>query len=179
MTPLTPEQSQMVEENMGLAYHMAGKLTPKSPIDHDEIVSICLLALVKAALSYDPTKGFAFTTYAANKMQWDTYKETHPKKPKLESMYLDDILSEDGQSHWQDFIPGKSPENEIVCEIATEQIKDYVYANLKPSHRGIFLAHYQNPELTQKEVGELTGHKQGAVCRIYKKLLKQRMNVAI
>ena len=179
MTPLTPEQKQMVEKNMGLAYHMAGKLLHKSSLDHDEILSICLLALVKAVLKFDPTKGFAFTTYAANKMQWDTYKETHPKKPKLESMYLDDILSEDGHSHWQDFIPGKSPENEIVCEIATEQIKDYVYANLKPKHRDIFLVHYQNPELSQKEVGDIMGCSQVQVGRVYGKVRKQLINVAI
>ena len=178
MTPLTPEQQQMVEDNMGLAYRMASRIFHKSPLDFDDILSICLLTLVKVVPRYDPTKGFTFSTFAASNMKWEAHKEAHPKKPRVESLYLEDVISEDGKSKWEQFVAGESPENEIVCEIATEQIKDNICKKLPPMHRDIFLARYQNPELTQKEVAELAGCSQVNVSRVYRELREKLMNVA-
>jgi RNA polymerase sigma factor (sigma-70 family) len=178
--PLTPEQSQMVEDNMGLIWHTAKQINKKNyPLEFDEIVNICYIALVRCVQKFDPSKGFTISTYAVKTMQWSVYKEVHPKKPRVESLYLEDVISDDGKSKWEQFMAGESPENEIVCEVAKEQIKDYVYAKLKPNHRDIFLIHYQNPELTQKEVGELAGCSQVNVSRVYRGIQKQLANVAM
>jgi len=177
--PLTPEQKQMAEDNVNLAYSTGRKLARKYPIELEESISICLLALVKSVQNFDPSKGFAFSTYAVRNMQWAVYKELNPKKPRLESLSLEDAFTADGQSYWEDFIAGDSPENRIICEIATEQTRDRIYGMLPLNLKNIFLIRCQDPELNQREVADLAGCSQVQVSRVYKRLQKQLMNVAI
>lgn len=61
--PLTPEQADMVANNMGLVYRHANRLP-----DHlrDDAVQDAVFGLARAAQKYDPSRGFTFATYADN-----------------------------------------------------------------------------------------------------------------
>lgn len=59
--------SELFDENIKLAYHLANKWAKKIPVEWEEIVQECMLALWKACLGFDPEKG-VFSTYAGRTM---------------------------------------------------------------------------------------------------------------
>ena len=60
------EINNLVIENINLCYDISWKYYKKynNILDFDDIVSICNLGLVKAANTYNSSKGYAFSTYA-------------------------------------------------------------------------------------------------------------------
>ena len=74
---LTPEQTKLVEDHIALARSIARKMTPKvsqNLLSYEDVESIGYLALCLAAISFDPTKGFAFTTYATSVVRAEIIK---------------------------------------------------------------------------------------------------------
>jgi RNA polymerase sigma factor (sigma-70 family) len=74
---LTPEQAKLVEDHIALARNIARKMTPKvskNLLSYEDVESIAYLALCLAATSFDPSKGFAFTTYATSVVRAEIIK---------------------------------------------------------------------------------------------------------
>ena len=62
---MTPEVTKLIENNVALAISIAVKVSKRCrSVDLDELCSEARLQLCRAALSYDPTRGVAFSTYA-------------------------------------------------------------------------------------------------------------------
>ena len=65
---LTKEQQRLVLDNSWVAYDRAADYTEKHPylgsLTYEDILSVCFLALCRAAIDYDPTKSTKFSTYA-------------------------------------------------------------------------------------------------------------------
>lgn len=61
-TELNPKQQEMVLKNLGLAHHVVKQLGVRQK-DFDEMVSVGTMGLIKAALTFDETKG-KFSSYA-------------------------------------------------------------------------------------------------------------------
>lgn len=57
-------QTRLVTDNIKLAYHVAWQFYKAGGVDPDELKAISLLGLVKAANSFDESKGYAFSSYA-------------------------------------------------------------------------------------------------------------------
>ena len=53
---------KLVENNLGLAFHEAGKFRNKG-VDFDDLVAVAMVGLFRAARDYDPKRA-AFSTYA-------------------------------------------------------------------------------------------------------------------
>ena len=66
--PLTPEQSKLMTDNMGLAHMLENKMVNARGWDRDEARQESALALAKAAKAYDPERGFKFSTFAVKVM---------------------------------------------------------------------------------------------------------------
>jgi RNA polymerase sigma factor (sigma-70 family) len=74
---LTPEQAKLVEDHIALARSIARKMTPKvsqNLLSYEDVESIAYLGLCLAAISFDATKGFAFTTYATSVVRAEIIK---------------------------------------------------------------------------------------------------------
>lgn len=175
--PLTPEQKQMVEDSMGLAYETAGKIkhSRNYPLDYDEILSICFSALIKSVQGYDPNKGFAFSTYAVNKMKWSVYKELNPKKPQIKALYLEGLLPDEDDVSWQDLIADKNTlEDTVINNVFVEQIAEKIKRiKLAPKIKKALTTHLVFPDLNQGEIAELVGCSQAQVSRAYKILAER------
>jgi RNA polymerase sporulation-specific sigma factor len=170
MTPLTPEQSQMVEDNIGLAYSTAWKLLPQFPLEFDEILSLCFLGLCKAVKKFNPDKGFKFSTFAAKIMYYEVLTFVSPQTPKIKSLYLEEVFSSETNFNWEDLLGTYEVEDEIVCKVATEQIiakLDSIEINEK--YREIMRIHSQEPELSQEEIGQRVGCSPKVVWWAFKK----------
>ena len=65
---MTPEQEQMVLDNMRLVHYFARKLAPRladgNSYDYEDLVGEGQVALIKAVERFDPDKGFKFSTFA-------------------------------------------------------------------------------------------------------------------
>lgn len=65
---MTPEQEQMVLDNMRLVHYFAHKLAPRladgNSYDYEDLVGEGQIALIKAVERFDPSKGFKFSTFA-------------------------------------------------------------------------------------------------------------------
>ncbi len=63
----------LIEHNLRLVAHVAKKFD-SSGIDHDDLISIGSVGLIKAVETYQPTKGTKFATYAARCIQNEILK---------------------------------------------------------------------------------------------------------
>lgn len=61
-TPLTTDQQKLAADNVRLAYKFASK-NPVHGLDFEEVVSICLMGLVRAARLFNPNRA-RFSTFA-------------------------------------------------------------------------------------------------------------------
>lgn len=65
---MTPEQEQLILDNMRLVHYFARKLAPRladgNSYDYEDLVGEGQIALIKAAKRFDPDKGFKFNTFA-------------------------------------------------------------------------------------------------------------------
>lgn len=65
---LTKEQQVMVESHLRLAVRFAFKYSVMLKLRRDDLESEAMYALCRAARTYDPNKGYKFTTYAVTAM---------------------------------------------------------------------------------------------------------------
>jgi RNA polymerase sporulation-specific sigma factor len=69
----------LVEHNLRLVAHVAKKFD-SSGIDHDDLISIGTVGLIKAVETFQPTKGTKFATYAARCIQNEILKTKGKRK---------------------------------------------------------------------------------------------------
>jgi len=174
--PLTPEQQQMVEDNIKLAYFALNKYKGGFAwVEQDDLMSTCFLGLTKAAKGYDPDKS-KFSTYAMVTIYGTIVREFIPRKPIIKPVYLEEIVNSQEHAFWQEAIPdNRNFEDEIVCNMTIETLFEKVKNNgrLTALDKKIYAAHYGNPELNQVELSQVTGCSQVSVHRVYKKIREQ------
>lgn len=71
----------LIEHNLRLVAHVAKKFD-SSGIDHDDLISIGTVGLIKAVETFQPTKGTKFATYAARCIQNEILKTKGKRKIK-------------------------------------------------------------------------------------------------
>lgn len=174
--PLTPEQSQMVEENIGLAYFALHKYRERFKwLDEDDILSACFIGLIKASRRYNPEFGTTFATYAVLSMYRTIIRELIPRKQIIEPIYLEELINEKDESFWQTITRSNELlEEEVVHGILGEQIIASL-DNIKmgKTYKEIIKTHYREPDLTQVEIAERLGCKQKTVSLAYSEAKKK------
>ena len=172
---LTAEQRQKVEDNIGLAYKTAGRLKSKNPLEFDDLLSVCFLGLIKAVQKFDPSKGFAFSTYAVTTMRWMVHKEANPRKPQIKASYFEDLIPIEWESSWENMIADDSSlEDDLIDSIFIGQVREKInHMKMSPKSKEVLQVYFDNPELTQEEVAKIAGCTQVTVSRAYAKLAKQ------
>lgn len=176
---LTPEQSQMVEDNIGLAYHARNQYRGKFGwLDPEELLSACFLGLVKAAKAFNPEKA-QFSTYAMRSMYNTIIKELIPSKPVIEPCFLEDLaIDKEGEhSNWESFLGSDAMEEDILRKaFCKELIKKIIKDNPgkgRARTRKIIAMYYINPDLKQQEIADIAGCSQKNVSFILRGLRKK------
>lgn len=167
---LTPEQKQMVEDNIGLAYYAANKFNKTFTwLEYEEILATCFLALTKAAKGYDP-KQAKFSTYAMTAMYREAKRELIEKNQQAPVYYLEDITNADGEKGtWQEiFTDGKSTEDEMLNKVITDQLPEIIDSlKIGKTYKACLKLHIEEPSLTQTEVANRIDCKQKTVSLAY------------
>lgn len=168
---LSEEQRKLVEDNINLVFYYLHKY--RIPMDQCDIGYI---ALCKAALTYKPNKGWAFSTYALRIIQNDYLALIrNMKKVKFEQslLSLDTPLTSDTDKELclLDTIHSNfTIERELFMQDLYNNLSEFMS---KLSYRQeVILTDFLN-EVTQKETGKKIGFSQAQVSRVLKSLLSQ------
>ena len=173
---MTPEAQRLVEANIKLAQKLAWEyarkwgLLPKLRIDMDDLLSIMYLELCNAAQSYDPTRGYTFSTYfyqcalnAARMLIRNS--RTHRRRASITAVSLDMPIDVDGHT-MADLIPADTPTPEdIACEASDVALLRRSIAALPERNQKILHLHYWQG-MQQWRIGEVTGMAQANASRI-------------
>jgi RNA polymerase sporulation-specific sigma factor len=112
--PVTVEQ--LVNDNMKLSWFLAQRyLSTRIPLD--DLISITNFGLFKAARTFDPTKGFKFSTYATRCMENELRLEIRNRKKHNRTCYLEDTVCSDyddgNQLTIEDIIPDHKAQHDF------------------------------------------------------------------
>jgi RNA polymerase sigma factor (sigma-70 family) len=67
IVPLTEDQKQVVENHIWMADWLAKNAD--SPVQIDDLIQACRLALIRAVQRFDPSRGIKFKTFASNSIR--------------------------------------------------------------------------------------------------------------
>ncbi|MCL2531563.1 MAG: sigma-70 family RNA polymerase sigma factor [Oscillospiraceae bacterium] len=108
---MTAEQKKRCEENIKLVYFFANKYR-NCALEYDDIVSLAQLGLCKAAISYDPTRGLAFSSFAGRCIYCEIFCEVRKRNVssrKAVVLSLDAPLNCTADATFSDIVPDGAP----------------------------------------------------------------------
>lgn len=68
---LTPEQRQIVIDNLGLVHHIVARVSQRFPsaMNRDDLVQTGTMGLIEAVTRFDPERGSKFSTFAGRRIE--------------------------------------------------------------------------------------------------------------
>ena len=169
---MTTEQEKLVESNLRLVGHTLRKYYPKDlPIgDRDDVWQIGCIGLCKAAMTFEPAKGFTFATYAVKcirtEIQHELRKLQAMRRTTDESVLsLDAPIGEDSEE-FSGLIPDPSADTEHQLEVREKLQKLMAAFEDEP-----ILFAVATRQMTQMEAADILGISQPHVRRRIKSIL--------
>lgn len=149
---LTEEQKRIVEENHNLIYWYCHKYN----LDIEEYYGLFAIELCKAIQSYDPQKSkistYIIRAFWNKHVNYDKRKKTNKRKVNEDIISIDQDFGQDGEeAKLSDFLTnGKSIEDEIIMIPLSE-------CELDDELMSVVRLRLENPNLTQREIGDILG----------------------
>lgn len=104
---MTPQQEKLVVDNYNLMYFYLHKFG----YSIDEYIDVAMIGLCKAALTYDPDKGAAFSTWALLQINFAVLQERRKEARRLENnagtTSLDAPSTPGDEAELKNIIPGE------------------------------------------------------------------------
>ncbi len=164
---MTKEQKELCEKNHNLIYLLIHRYN----LDMNEYYDLLAIGLCKAAITYDETKGFTFSSYAIHVMYNEIknlYKKLNCKKviPINKILRYDCMATtadEDEDEYSMDICDNKiNIEDEVISCIHLEE----VISHFSPIERKIFDIYIKDDTITQKEIAMRLGCSRQLVSKI-------------
>lgn len=69
--PLSPDQREMVEQNIALVHHIVSRMTENFPaaVQREDMVQAGVVGLIEATQRFDADRGFSFSTFAGRRIE--------------------------------------------------------------------------------------------------------------
>ena len=170
---MTPEQNKLVTDNVRLVYYHFGKLRYNDfKNSHgDDFISEGMMGLVKAAKSFDPTKGVKFATYATRCINNEFFMYLRKlRRTDSPLISLDAPIESEGESLTvgdTEIMADDSMQKTIQRALKEEQLALFLKSRNETDNKVFAL---MKKGLTQKEVAAEMGISQSYVSRIFRKL---------
>lgn len=170
----SPEVEELILKNRRLVYHIAKKYLATYN-DMEELASIGTIGLIKAAQTFNKSKGTLFTSYAGMCINNEILMFLKKEKPYANDISLDDILNEDGEGNdltLLDVLPNSNTDftESIVNQDVFERFISIVLNLLNSKERLIML--YKISDMSQPFISKKINLSQSYISRLEKKVVK-------
>ena len=169
-------RNKLIEHNLRLVAHIAKKYTG-SVRDHEDILSVGTIGLIKGISSFDPSKGTRLATYAARCVDNEILMLLRSRKKEQGDVSLNESIGTDKEGNQVMLLDViSSDEVDVFDEINTSMEVKQLYSNicqeLDPRERQVILLRYGLIDgrcLPQREIAKQLKISRSYVSRIEKK----------
>lgn len=170
----TGDETMDFESNMNLVYTVLRRMNLVSDKEFEDLVQEGFIGLIKACDTYDPSKGFKFSTYACTCIRNNIlmYLRTRRRQSKLKTISSDTSirspLDPRESTRLVDLLedPGASVSRKVATSLLIGALKTECSL-----HKKILRLTYEG--YNQSEIGERLGLSQSYVSRLQRKLYSQ------
>lgn len=157
--PLTDDQKKLVEDNHNLIYWYCNK----NNLPVEDYYDMLAIELCKAVQTYDPTKSkistYIYQYFWHRHVSYDIRLRNNVRKANINALSLDkDLIEGEDFQRSKLLTNGKSVEDEIIMVPLSE-------CGLSDKLMEVVKLRLDNPNITQREIGEILGIGQVQVGR--------------
>ncbi|MBQ1271856.1 MAG: RNA polymerase sporulation sigma factor SigK [Clostridia bacterium] len=156
-------RNKLVEHNLRLVAHIVKKYYA-SREDHDDLISIGTLGLIKAVCSYSGDKGTRLATYAARCIENEILMYFRSLKKQAVEVSLSEPIDSDKDGSALSLMDIISSDQDMEADFelsdSAEHLYKYIFTHLSEREREIIIMRYGlygRTPLTQKEIAAQKG----------------------
>ena len=172
-------KNELIEHNLRLVAHIIKKYYSSS-VQHDDLISIGTIGLIKAINTFDTDKGTRLATYAARCIENEILMQFRAQKKTAQDISVNEPIDTDSEGNPLTLMDIISTEDEIVEDIykmtMLKKLSTEVGKIKDPREKSIIMMRYgldgMRP-MTQLEVSKKLNISRSYVSRIEKKALKE------
>ena len=173
-------RNTLIEHNLRLVAHIAKKYTGCGQ-EHEELLSIGTIGLIKGISSFNPDKGTRLATYAARCVENEILMLFRAKKKEQGDVSLNESIGTDKEGNQIMLIDVMSDEGEDVfdsihTEVEIKQLYQNIREELDPREQEVIILRYgliDGHSLPQREIAKKLNISRSYVSRIEKKAVKK------
>ncbi len=169
---LSSDKEQLVLKNQRLVYYLVQKMgINQGSSEYDDIVSEGMMGLIKAAITFEPSKKYQFATYATTCINNEIFMFLRKNKKYVNNIYLEEPIGNDGDKEITLADTIEDPESDFVEKISNREefinIFNIILNCLKKTEKVVIL--YRIGDLTEREIARKLNFSQSYISRLVKK----------
>jgi len=172
-------KNKIIEHNLRLVAHITKKYAANSN-EHDDLISIGTIGLIKAVNTFDESKGIKLATYASRCIENEVLMYFRGLKKSSQDISINEPIDSDSEGNpltLMDIISiDDTVADEINLKIQINQLYKYIEELNDEREKTIIILRYGlfgNPALTQNQIAEKLNISRSYVSRIEKKVLEK------
>lgn len=180
-------RNKLIEHNLRLVAHIIKKYYTKDS-EHDDLVSIGTIGLIKAINTYNPDKCIKLSSYASRCIENEILMHFRNSKKSAQDMSLSDSIDTDKDGNPLTLIDVLAVDDDFTRDLETtiniSKLGKYINEVLDEREKKIIIMRYglnDNNPLTQREVADKLKISRSYISRIEKRalyLLRKRFDKA-
>lgn len=173
-------RNKLIEHNLRLVAHIAKKYSTSS-LEHEELLSIGTIGLIKGISTFNPQKGTRLATYAARCVDNEILMVLRSKKKEQGDVSLNESIGTDKEGNNIMLIDVMSNDDEDVFDevnlgFEIKRLYKSLKSVLDDREREVIVMRYgliDGKSIPQREVAKVLGISRSYVSRIEKKALSK------
>ena len=170
-------RNKLVEHNLRLVAHIIKKYY-STQTDHDDLVSIGTIGLIKAINTFDADKNIKLSSYASRCIENEILMHFRSSKKSSQDISLNEAIDTDKDGNPLTLIDVLSFEvdfaEDLDIKVKSKKLSDYIKSELNDREQQVIIMRYglnDNKPLTQREVAIKLGISRSYISRIEKRAL--------
>lgn len=170
-------RNKLVEHNLRLVAHIIKKYYA-TQTDHDDLVSIGTIGLIKAINTFDIDKNIKLSSYASRCIENEILMHFRSNRKSSQDVSLNEAIDTDKDGNPLTLIDilaiDENFADELDIKMKSGKLYEYLNSELDERERMVIIKRYGldgREPLTQREVAKLLGISRSYISRIEKKAL--------
>lgn len=170
-------RNKLVEHNLRLVAHIIKKYYA-TQTDHDDLVSIGTIGLIKAINTFDIDKNIKLSSYASRCIENEILMHFRSNRKSSQDVSLNEAIDTDKDGNPLTLIDilaiDENFADELDIKMKSGKLYEYLNSELDERERMVIIKRYGldgREPLTQREVSKLLGISRSYISRIEKKAL--------